>query len=158
MSKILVISQVMLVSAFLLLSTVASAASRCTKEDGYGNCIAWLITATYLPTGGGGDEPATVVGNVETGANGETLSLSKDQMEAIVERYKLPCKKAGEDSSAYAARAIAGCTRDSMIVALREYPALRYLPGGQPAALGFITSLCTSRVAEQIASSNYQSC
>jgi hypothetical protein len=159
MRQILLAFKVVLFSFAALLSTHLLADTRCTQEDENGNCVAYLITDTRIPggdTSGGGWRPTG--GGTGGGGNGDPNSVTQQQKEGVVAKYKLPCKKDNESAEAYSARAIAGCTKDSYDLALSEFPVLGYLPGGRVSLLGTITSLCTTHVADQIGSSKYSSC
>ncbi len=129
-----------------------------------------VITCTASDDGDGGDggDPCAYYGTncggpsfgtpPGSGGGGGSTSVSQERAKGVVERFKLPCKGANESSEVYSGRAVEACVSESNRIALQEYGACKYLPGCKPALFATITSLCTTHVADQIASGKYSTC
>jgi hypothetical protein len=78
------------------------------------------------------------------------------KLKGLVDKYQLPCRKAGESDESYAPRAVASCTAESSAIALREQWILRTFAAA--ATTTYIAGLCVPHVSVQMSSNNYATC
>jgi hypothetical protein len=83
------------------------------------------------------------------------LTHKKEQLEGLVEKYKLPCKKVGEGDTTYAGRATKDCTVESTNLAISESPILSVRRGYVTAV---ISTYCAPHVSDQITANKYSTC
>ncbi len=124
-----------------------------------------IITCTAQDEGGGScaDDGSCYGSGGGTGCGGAcgdggSNSASQEQVKIVVERYKHQCRPANQSAEVYSASQIESCKTASYSEGLREYPALRYLPGGTAGLGGIIAPLRNAHVADQIVSGNDKAC